>query len=232
MFNSIFMNNSARERFHKVMEILGLTDYRVYTDIEGITKNMMVKLRNGETEEVSIKILSPFCTQFENVNPDFILTGRGEPLKSNCPSSIILEHPSTEKDIKILDIRVCAGHGIGFDGDENKVVGYVNIPDFTGCYGITVYGDSMHDKYMLGDTIFVREIKDKTLIDNGQPYVVITKEDRLLKLVYIEKTGLKLVSYNPICNPDGRRRYPDMEIDGSQILHLYKVVGKLARTQM
>ena len=226
------MNNSARERFHKVMEILGLTDYRVYTDIEGITKNMMVKLRNGETEEVSIKILSPFCTQFENVNPDFILTGRGEPLKSNCPSSIILEHPSTEKDIKILDIRVCAGHGIGFDGDENKVVGYVNIPDFTGCYGITVYGDSMYDKYMSGDTIFVREIKDKTLIDNGQPYVVITKEDRLLKLVYIEKTGLKLVSYNPICNPDGRRRYPDMEIDGSQILHLYKVVGKLARTQM
>ena len=226
------MNNSARERFHKVMEILGLTDYRVYTDIEGITKNMMVKLRNGETEEVSIKILSPFCTQFENVNPDFILTGRGEPLKSNCPSSIILEHPSSEKDIKILDIRVCAGHGIGFDGDENKVVGYVNIPDFTGCYGITVYGDSMYDKYMSGDTIFVREIKDKDLIDNGQPYVVITNEDRLLKLIYIEKTGLKLVSYNPICNPDGRRRYPDMEIDGNQILHLYKVVGKLARTQM
>lgn len=232
MFNSIFMNNSARERFHKVMEILGLTDYRVYTDIEGITKNMMVKLRNGETEEVSIKILSPFCTQFENVNPDFILTGRGEPLKSNCPSSIILEHPSSEKDIKILDIRVCAGHGIGFDGDENKVVGYVNIPDFTGCYGITVYGDSMYDKYMPGDTIFVREIQDKDLIDNGQPYVVITNEDRLLKLIYIEKTGLKLVSYNPICNPDGRRKYPDMEIDGSQILHLYKVVGKLARTQM
>lgn len=226
------MNNSARERFHKVMEILGLTDYRVYTDIEGITKNMMVKLRNGETEEVSIKILSPFCTQFENVNPDFILTGRGEPLKSNCPSSIILEHPSSEKDIKILDIRVCAGHGIGFDGDENKVVGYVNIPDFTGCYGITVYGDSMYDKYMPGDTIFVREIQDKDLIDNGQPYVVITNEDRLLKLIYIEKTGLKLVSYNPICNPDGRRKYPDMEIDGSQILHLYKVVGKLARTQM
>lgn len=232
MFNSIFMNNSARERFHKVMEILGLTDYRVYTDIEGITKNMMVKLRNGETEEVSIKILSPFCTQFENVNPDFILTGRGEPLKSNCPSSIILEHPSTEKDIKILDIRVCAGHGIGFDGDENKVVGYVNIPDFTGCYGVTVYGDSMYDKYMPGDTIFVREIQDKDLIDNGQPYVVITNEDRLLKLIYIEKTGLKLVSYNPICNPDGRRKYPDMEIDGNQILHLYKVVGKLARTQM
>ncbi len=233
------MENTAKSRFYETMELLGLTDYRVYTDVEDITKNMMVKLRKGETGEVSIKILVPYCTKYEDVNPEYILTGRGNPLKNSISLPMInnipatqSNVPATQNNIKILDIRVSAGHGIGFEGDENKVVGYMNIPDFTGCYGITVYGDSMYDKYMSGDTIFVREIKDKTLIDNGQPYVVITKEDRLLKLVYIEKTGLKLVSYNPICNPDGRRRYPDMEIDGSQILHLYKVVGKLARTQM
>ena len=77
-------------------------------------------------------------------------------------NSSITETPTTNKDIKILDIRVCAGHGIGFDGNENKVIGYVNIPEFTGCYGITVYGDSMYDMYMSGDTIFVREIKRQT----------------------------------------------------------------------
>lgn len=32
------MGNSVKERFYEVMEILNLTDYRVYTDIEGITK--------------------------------------------------------------------------------------------------------------------------------------------------------------------------------------------------
>lgn len=42
-------------------------------------------------------------------------------------NSSITETPTTNKDIKILDIRVCAGHGIGFDGNENKVIGYVNI---------------------------------------------------------------------------------------------------------
>ncbi len=106
-----------------------------------------------------------------------------------------------------------------------------NKGDKTGI-GVFLGKVSMYDKHMPGDTIFIREIQDKDLIDNGQPYVVITNEDRLFKLIYIEKTGLKLVSYNPICNPDGRRKYPDMEIDGNQILHLYKVVGKLARTQM
>lgn len=187
---------------------------------------------NGKDKYLTDSFIGRFNATYGNLlNIDWLNTGKGHML-GNDNSPAITNIPTTDQDIKILDIRVCAGHGIGFEGKENKVVGYVNIPDFTGCYGITVYGDSMHDKYASGDTIFVREIKDKSLIDNGQPYVVITDEDRLLKMVYIEQDELKLVSYNTICNPDGRRKYPDMEIKGSQILHLYKVVGKLARTQM
>lgn len=239
------MGNSVKERFYEVMEILNLTDYRVYTDIEGITKNMMVKLRNGETSEVSTKILMPFLNTYKNVNANYILTGRGNAIiededtdggSFNTPkTSTITSIPTTDKDIKILDIRVCAGQGIGFDGNENEIIGYVNIPEFAGCYGITVYGDSMYDMYMSGDTIFVREIKDKHNIDNGQPYVIITKEDRLLKMIHIdyERKRTILSSYNNATNPDGKRKYPDMEIDiDSDILYLYKVVGKLARTQM
>lgn len=239
------MGNSVKERFYEVMEILNLTDYRVYTDIEGITKNMMVKLRNGETSEVSTKILMPFLNTYKNVNANYILTGRGNAIiededtdgvSPNMPTTpTITSIPITNKDIKILDIRVCAGQGIGFDGDENEIIGYVNIPEFAGCYGITVYGDSMYDMYMSGDTIFVREIKDKHNIDNGQPYVIITKEDRLLKMIHIdyERKRTILSSYNNATNPDGKRKYPDMEIDiDSDILYLYKVVGKLARTQM
>lgn len=239
------MGNSVKERFYEVMGILNLTDYRVYTDIEGITKNMMVKLRNGETSEVSTKILMPFLNTYKNVNANYILTGRGNAIiededtdgvSPNTPTTpTITSIPTTNKDIKILDIRVCAGQGIGFDGDENEIIGYVNIPEFAGCYGITVYGDSMYDMYMSGDTIFVREIKDKRNIDNGQPYVIITKEDRLLKMIHIdyERKRTILSSYNNATNPDGKRKYPDMEIDiDNDVLHLYKVVGRLARTQM
>ena len=236
------MGNSVKERFYEVMEILNLTDYRVYTDIEGVTKNMMVKLRNGETSEVSTKILMPFLNTYKNVNANYILTGRGNAIiedehidgvSLNTPTtSTITSIPITDKDIKILDIRVSAGHGIGFDGDENKILGYVNIPNFSGCYGVTVYGDSMYDKYSSGDVVFVREIKDKREIEGGQSYVVITNEDRYLKMIYIEDGKLKLVSYNNAINPDGRRKYPDMLIEGEQIKFLYKVVGRLERTQM
>jgi len=236
------MGNSVKERFYEVMEILNLTDYRVYTDIEGVTKNMMVKLRNGETSEVSTKILMPFLNTYKNVNANYIFTGRGNAIiededidgvSLNTPTtSTITSIPITDKDIKILDIRVSAGHGIGFDGDENKILGYVNIPNFSGCYGVTVYGDSMYDKYSSGDIVFVREIKDKREIEGGQSYVVITNEDRYLKMIYIEDGKLKLVSYNNAINPDGRRKYPDMLIEGEQIKFLYKVVGRLERTQI
>lgn len=236
------MGNSVKERFYEVMEILNLTDYRVYTDIEGVTKNMMVKLRNGETSEVSTKILMPFLNTYKNVNANYILTGRGNAIiededidgvSLNTPTtSTITSIPITDKDIKILDIRVSSGHGIGFDGDENKILGYVNIPNFSGCYGVTVYGDSMYDKYSSGDIVFVREIKDKREIEGGQSYVVITNEDRYLKMIYIEDGKLKLVSYNNAINPDGRRKYPDMLIEGEQIKFLYKVVGRLERTQI
>nr|WP_320058823.1 XRE family transcriptional regulator [uncultured Bacteroides sp.] len=219
------MNTNLKDRFKELLLKLEIGQGK-FEELCG--------MGNGTINNIKIGISSPNLEKISNTFPEinliWLITGKGEMFIEN--QTVITDSPTSNKDIKILDIRVCAGHGIGFDGDENKVIGYVNIPEFTGCYGITVYGDSMYDMYMSGDTIFVREIKDKTLIDNGQPYVVITQEDRLLKMVYIESGGLKLVSFNPICNPDGRRKYPDMEIEGSRILHLYKVVGKLARTQM
>lgn len=69
---------TAKDRFYEVMDSLGLSDYKVYTSIEGITKNMISKLRQGHTEEVSVKILMPFCNKFPEVNANYILTGKGE----------------------------------------------------------------------------------------------------------------------------------------------------------
>ena len=72
-----FMGNSKKDRLYEVMDALKLSDYRVYTDVPEITKNMMVKLRNGETKEASSKILEPFCKHYKQVNPTYILIGEG-----------------------------------------------------------------------------------------------------------------------------------------------------------
>lgn len=193
------------------------------------TSNVSAALKGSE-RFLTEGFVNRFSNAFKGIfNEKWIINGDGTMTNESVP---ITNVPITEKDIKILDIRVSAGHGIGFDGDENKILGYVNIPNFSGCYGVTVYGDSMYDKYSSGDIVFVREIKDKREIEGGQSYVVITNEDRYLKMIYIEDGKLKLVSYNNAINPDGRRKYPDMLIKGEQIKFLYKVVGRLERTQI
>lgn len=86
-------------RFYEVMDSLSLNDYKVYTGIEGIIKNMMSKLRQGHTEEVSVKILMPFCEAYPQVNANYILTGKGD--------MFLKEHPAEEsKEIKASQIKV------------------------------------------------------------------------------------------------------------------------------
>ena len=153
---------STKERFVEYLKIKGIGQ-TAFEESAGLSRGAIAK-KTGFSAD-SIEKIASACP---DLDINWLVTGEGEMMKSNL--SKITNTPTTDKDIKILDIRVCAGHGVGFDGNENKVIGYVNIPEFTGCYGITVYGDSMYDMYMSGDTIFVREIKDKRKIDNGQPY--------------------------------------------------------------
>lgn len=43
---------------------------------------------------------------------------------------------------------------------------------------------------------------------------------------------ITMVSYKMELNPDGRRKFPDRDIAKSEILFLYKVAGKLRRSQL
>lgn len=135
----------------------------------------------------------------------------------------------------ILDIRVCAGNGLGLEGNENKVDEYVSIPSLQGCIGLTVYGDSMSPQYPAGDIIFVRPIPVIDDIDYGSTYLVITQSDRILKNIYPSRLGddcLRLCAINEDTNRQGERLYPDRDIKKEYIIYIYKVVGSLHREQI
>lgn len=135
----------------------------------------------------------------------------------------------------IIDVRVCAGNGIGLEGDENTITEYVSIPSLRGCTGLTVYGESMYPLFKPGDVVFVREVRSTLDIDFGRTYLIITRNDRLLKMLYQSSLGDKYVcikSYNQATTPAGDRRYPDRDLPADEVLHLYKVVGCLSRDQI
>ena len=142
----------------------------------------------------------------------------------------------TRGRIPVIDMRVSAGFGVSLlDGNEQRINEYVTMDGLNGCVGIYVYGESMCPEYRAGDIIFVRQITEQSEIDYGRPYVICTRNERVLKCIYQSKhdaTLLRLTSLNEETNRHGDRLYPDKEIEKDSILFIYKVVAMFRREQI
>lgn len=68
--------NEYSERFLYVIEKLGFSDYKVWNEVESLSKATMSKIRRGLCG-VSMNTLCDFVKEYPQVNADYIITGRG-----------------------------------------------------------------------------------------------------------------------------------------------------------
>lgn len=206
---------TARERFFEVAKSLELTDYRIYTDIEAITKNMIVKLRNGDVEEVSTKILVPFCLAFTKVNANYILTGKGsmfldgsEPVVGECKPRI----PYDAEAGRLTD----AVEGVTeYNCEKLPVVAAFPKYDFT----IRVTGRSMEPYYYSGDEVACLRVNEARFLQWGRVYVLDTAQGVIIKRIYENGDSIRCASFNP--------EYPDFNVPKEDIFSYNLVVGAL-----
>lgn len=140
----------------------------------------------------------------------------------DMPSTIV----EVQGRIPVIDMRVSAGFGVSLlDGNEQRINEYVTMEGLNGCVGVYVYGESMLPEYKAGDIVFVRQVIDADSIDYGRPYIIVTRDDRVLKCIYPSKHDadlLRLTSLNEETNRHGDRLFPDKEIKKEAILFIYK----------
>jgi phage repressor protein C with HTH and peptisase S24 domain len=150
----------------------------------------------------------------------------------DMPSTIV----EVQGRIPVIDMRVSAGFGVSLlDGNEQRINEYVTMEGLNGCVGVYVYGESMLPEYKAGDIVFVRQVIDADSIDYGRPYIIVTRDDRVLKCIYPSKHDaeyLRLTSLNDETTRHGDRLFPDKEIKKDNILFIYKVVGLFRREQI
>lgn len=206
---------NAKERFFEVMTILNLTDYRVYTDVEGITKNMMVKLRNGDTFEVSTKILQPFCEKFTNVNANYILTGRGEMFLDEGSTAPIKMLPRIPYDAAAGCLTDAVDGVTAYQCEQLPVVQAFPKYDFT----IRITGDSMMPNFHPGDEVACLRVNEARDLQWGRVYVLDTEQGIVIKRIYDNGDSIRCASYNP--------EYPDFNIPKEDIRSYNLVVGAL-----
>ena len=207
---------TARERFFEVTKSLELTDYRIYTDIEAITKNMIVKLRNGDVEEVSTKILVPFCLAFPNVNANYILTGRGDMfLDENREGDSVKTLPRIPYNAAAGSLTDAVEGVTEYQCERLPVVAAFPKYDFT----MRVSGRSMEPYYYAGDEVACLRINEARFIQWGRVHVLDTTQGVVIKRIYENGDCIRCASFNP--------EYPDFNVPKADIRSYNLVVGAL-----
>lgn len=231
------------ERLQYYMSRKGINDNQM-TIAAGLSVGLLGKAKNGG-KGLSSSSIEKILLAYDDINPDWLLTGRGPMLKTKDTSSASPTEEqqfSTSKDTKKIailqgDAAKKSTKGIplipmeaiaGFPAIDNDGVSFddcqhYSIPEFEAKganFLIRVSGDSMTPLYCNGDIIACRKISEIHFFQWGGVYVLDTSQGVLVKYVEeCEKNDdcILCVSEN--------KRYKPFSLPKDDIRSLSTIVG-------
>lgn len=99
--------NEYSERFLAVIEKLGYSDYKIWNEVESLSKATMSKIRRGICG-VSMNALCDFIEQYPQVNADYIIVGRGSMFiqeQESDDSAVMLEEAHRNLEDAMAEIK-------------------------------------------------------------------------------------------------------------------------------
>ena len=167
-----------------------------------------------------IELLYSKCVE---INPEWLLTGEGEMLKSDNNTPAVAE-PQIPSGVPMLPFDAFAGigtdvEGVNLDTIEERYV----VPLFDGMkmdFMISVRGSSMYPKYNSGDVVACRMVQELLFVQWNKVYVLDTISQGVIikRLKKSDKEGFV------ICKSDNEK-YEPFEIPLSDIRTIALVVG-------
>lgn len=203
------------ERFKNYFKSKNLSNEEVARSIGMVNKTFSNKLAG--IRAFNIDELKTILLQYEDLSPEWLLTGNGNMLKSNKAPSLyhcIKYYPSVNYSVG----------GIEFlDNPSERSIDIV-LPNFPNSkFAINAYGDSMEPVIKSGQIVILSEwIED--FIDYGKIYLVVTKKGyRAIKYV---KPGSD--NEHILCKSENTE-YDPFEIAINDIHKLYLVDGLISK---
>lgn len=170
--------------------ITQLIDYYKFKNVNdfainglGYASGEKINRLNRGKGKPSVDILLDITNKFVSINGDWLLTGKGEMLKSNTPVAI----PTHSKEgIPLIPVEAMAGFSTGdCQVCDHEVDRYV-IPHFKNLsidFMIHVRGSSMQPKYNSGDVVACKKLNLDTFFQWNKVYVLDTSQGPLIKRV-------------------------------------------------
>lgn len=194
-----------KERIIQFLEYKGITKNKFYVET-GISNGTLDKVSG-----LSLETVEKFYNVYPEINPDWLITGRGEMIKSEKNLSIITNNRKTkdgkvdEQEIPLYDFEATAGLKDLFNSDSpRKVLDTIKIPNIPKCDGaISVTGDSMYPLLKSGDIVLYKQVAIEDVFF-GEMYLLsiqLNEWEEYITVKYVQKSDkgdeyVKLVSQN------------------------------------
>ena len=203
-----YLETHQRKSINRASVELDLHPSQVYNIVKG--------------KNYGVSYLFRILNHYVDINPLWLLKGEGEMLLDG-PGSL-----KTSIPIPVFDVTATAGKETNFLDQKEAATDYISMGiEFKGCTAaVRIYGDSMYPLYQSGDLIVVKDTPKNSYIQWGHTYLIITKEDRLLKHIHKGSTQelYLLKSYN--------EEYYPFEIPKKNILKIFEVHGYVRKIKM
>ncbi len=187
-----------------------------------INRLFSIDNRNSKYPMVSYDIVQSIINKFINVSAEWLLTGKGEMLKTTNAIKNYPKPNKKEKELPLIPIEAIAGFGAGeFTIMEHDVLEYYKIPEFSNAdFLIPVKGSSMQPKYYGGDILACKHIQSFSFFQWGVPHVITIKDRGTVvkRIKQVEnKNEFSLVSDND--------KYEPFTITLDDIINIAIVIG-------
>ena len=198
------------------LDFKGISQYEYYK-LTGTTRGILSQ-NNGISEDNMMR----FLDYFPDVNPYWLITGKGDMIKSDLPQVPINGTIETRPRIPL---NVAAGaltispDGVTYNQCEQiPVISAFTRYDFT----IFVSGESMEPEYKSGDELACLYIKNTSFIQWGRAHVLDTAQGVIVKRIYDDDDEYIL------CESENSR-FKDFRIRKNEIYNIALVIGLLRR---
>jgi len=194
-----------KERVMQFLEYKGITKNKFYVET-GISNGTLDKVSG-----LSLETVEKFYNVYPEINPDWLITGKGEMIKSEKNLNIISNNRKTkdgkveEQEIPLYDFEATAGLKDLFNSDSpRKVLDTIKIPNIPKCDGaISVTGDSMYPLLKSGDIVLYKQVAIEDVFF-GEMYLLsiqLNEWEEYITVKYVQKSDkgdeyVKLVSQN------------------------------------
>jgi transcriptional regulator with XRE-family HTH domain len=202
------------KRIKKLREAAGFTSQEALAKKVGVSRPAITQAENGDAFKIDTAIK---LAKALNVDLDSLLLGSvrntNEPVESET------------KGIPLYDIYAAAGPIEMYSDLQEYIVDYLSFPGIDPKeydFAVKVWGPSMQGVFDDGDIALCKEVQDRTLINYGAPYFIITSEFKTIKYVHTsDREGyVKLRSEN--------EQFDTFEIPMNSIYKIYHAKAGVA----